>query len=1287
MDNENKIIYSGSIDMGNIDPNKDINKLVLEMLEKENITIPEDHEALIIFNGASDDDGISESISTSFNVYSVNKNADKEKIIKGLNELKQYDEQMNHINNGIIELEGMKELEEKLKLVIEKSNKEAMASETLRYLLDEVNQLILNAKKLLKQYAKDYEEIYEKMKEIITETDQYLNNNQLLSDEEIEQIMTNSSYQKYQKNRESIEIKNKIEMLKKYISKLNRKVNELKHDINMSESLELSISEYRELSKTLRRKKILSKILEEKGLSSILDKKNSEKTIEEKKQFLAVKKEIMEEVSARLSNNKKSVLDVIVSLYHMEDQMEISKRAKMLRIRQKDFNKLEKNTEKLIKGVRQNKEEKKENDNPAPIPKDLLVPENETNTPKVFNRYIDLDDNEAVYVSRELLDYLDIATTANALFIQGEEYYRLTPFLENFISYHEKNREDFQETEQKVHLKEYETNSVDTRFSSVKIDSIKKGESSVVSPETVANVVGEEIEEDDYVEEDEVVEGENIVSPETVASIVQGIPDNTEGLTEEETSTIEMDSEEEIPTEEISHEEEDSSSRMDSREETPVVEMYPEVELTPVEMNSREETPVVEMYPEEELTPVEMNSGEETSTIEMDFEEEIPAEEVSHEEDSSSRMDSREETPVVEMYPEVELTPVEMNSGEETPTEEDSATEYDDEFDDEDYVEEFDDDDYVDTGEVADEGITDLPPVEREEEPHVGIGHFPHVETIIYKLTKDLDIYPKDCKRYTASNIRPTKVFIKELRSGNYLYNIVHVLPSVGKATVSFFKKLSSKLLLSNRAKKNVKELKRRVYNELTEEELEVLFLEYRGSQLKMDMNLQINPILLTRLKEYGLDKINEINDRIKAKYENLFTTVGEIKALDEKIESTEVSETDKRKYEREREELFEKAASDVIYIHDSRIIGNKYMSGGVHGLEEDFKAIDSKQNYIGRRFAKVGKFDNDLQETLATLGQKLNDAIDDLDHKKIVESFLALESCYFHNTKIRPSLLGKKSVGKKYYTSLVEEFDYRDDPFMRDLFMTVALASATLGAVNAVQTHTGNGISRSEIERINQQNDNAVGYAVQVGKEINNQKATLINGMKAQAYKDTVTISHMSGTDVANSFYQKVQSDIDSIITGYANKSLTDLEVLAQMRNVVKGTQISFQKVAEEYLKELPSSSYNIPAIQNSLEYLTTHPDEIMQMNEAVFDLGNYAGGLTTLSATHFDAFTSLPSDLQTTLLSCASSCALALNISSNMESKYLKKNKKDKSIEEMLEKYINEEYDAPTETTGRRR
>ena len=1211
MDNENKIIYSGSIDMGNIDPNKDINKLVLEMLEKENITIPEDHEALIIFNGASDDDGISESISTSFNVYSVNKNADKEKIIKGLNELKQYDEQMNHINNGIIELEGMKELEEKLKLVIEKSNKEAMASETLRYLLDEVNQLILNAKKLLKQYAKDYEEIYEKMKEIITETDQYLNNNQLLSDEEIEQIMTNSSYQKYQKNRESIEIKNKIEMLKKYISKLNRKVNELKHDINMSESLELSISEYRELSKTLRRKKILSKILEEKGLSSILDKKNSEKTIEEKKQFLAVKKEIMEEVSARLSNNKKSVLDVIVSLYHMEDQMEISKRAKMLRIRQKDFNKLEKNTEKLIKGVRQNKEEKKENDNPAPIPKDLLVPENETNTPKVFNRYIDLDDNEAVYVSRELLDYLDIATTANALFIQGEEYYRLTPFLENFISYHEKNREDFQETEQKVHLKEYETNSVDTRFSSVKIDSIKKGESSVVSPETVANVVGEEIEEDDYVEEDEVVEGENIVSPETVASIVQGIPDNTEGLTEEETSTIEMDSEEEIPTEEISHEEEDSSSRMDSREETPVVEMYPEVELTPVE----------------------------------------------------------------------------MNSGEETPTEEDSATEYDDEFDDEDYVEEFDDDDYVDTGEVADEGITDLPPVEREEEPHVGIGHFPHVETIIYKLTKDLDIYPKDCKRYTASNIRPTKVFIKELRSGNYLYNIVHVLPSVGKATVSFFKKLSSKLLLSNRAKKNVKELKRRVYNELTEEELEVLFLEYRGSQLKMDMNLQINPILLTRLKEYGLDKINEINDRIKAKYENLFTTVGEIKALDEKIESTEVSETDKRKYEREREELFEKAASDVIYIHDSRIIGNKYMSGGVHGLEEDFKAIDSKQNYIGRRFAKVGKFDNDLQETLATLGQKLNDAIDDLDHKKIVESFLALESCYFHNTKIRPSLLGKKSVGKKYYTSLVEEFDYRDDPFMRDLFMTVALASATLGAVNAVQTHTGNGISRSEIERINQQNDNAVGYAVQVGKEINNQKATLINGMKAQAYKDTVTISHMSGTDVANSFYQKVQSDIDSIITGYANKSLTDLEVLAQMRNVVKGTQISFQKVAEEYLKELPSSSYNIPAIQNSLEYLTTHPDEIMQMNEAVFDLGNYAGGLTTLSATHFDAFTSLPSDLQTTLLSCASSCALALNISSNMESKYLKKNKKDKSIEEMLEKYINEEYDAPTETTGRRR
>ena len=135
----------------------------------------------------------------------------------------------------------------------------------------------------------------------------------------------------------------------------------------------------------------------------------------------------------------------------------------------------------------------------------------------------------------------------------------------------------------------------------------------------------------------------------------------------------------------------------------------------------------------------------------------------------------------------------------------------------------------------------------------------PHVEEIINKLMTGLDVQAKDAKRYTASNIKVASKFKNELRSGNYLYNVVHVVPATFKSGVSLFSKLAGKLMTSKRAKDSMHELEKRV-NNLTEEELEVLFEEYRGSQLKTDMNVQINPLILPKLKEYGMKKVRDYN-------------------------------------------------------------------------------------------------------------------------------------------------------------------------------------------------------------------------------------------------------------------------------------------------------------------------------------------------------------------------------------------------------------------------------------------
>ena len=146
----------------------------------------------------------------------------------------------------------------------------------------------------------------------------------------------------------------------------------------------------------------------------------------------------------------------------------------------------------------------------------------------------------------------------------------------------------------------------------------------------------------------------------------------------------------------------------------------------------------------------------------------------------------------------------------------------------------------VDPGKKDDGDIEEDTPI-KEEEPVVEKVKSvrPHVETILDKLTSGLDIGPKDCPRYMASNIHVAQNFANELHTGNVAYNVVHFVPGSLKASAGLVRKLSAKLLLSGRGKASMVELKDRL-EELTEEELEVLFEEYKGSQLKTDMNNQI---------------------------------------------------------------------------------------------------------------------------------------------------------------------------------------------------------------------------------------------------------------------------------------------------------------------------------------------------------------------------------------------------------------------------------------------------------------
>ena len=84
-----------------------------------------------------------------------------------------------------------------------------------------------------------------------------------------------------------------------------------------------------------------------------------------------------------------------------------------------------------------------------------------------------------------------------------------------------------------------------------------------------------------------------------------------------------------------------------------------------------------------------------------------------------------------------------------------------------------------------------------------------------------------------------------------------------------------------------MKELEKRL-EELSDEELEILFEEYKGSQLKTDMNNQINPLILERLRQFGLAKVTQNNERILKNYSKLFILLGQVRALEKILSRTE---------------------------------------------------------------------------------------------------------------------------------------------------------------------------------------------------------------------------------------------------------------------------------------------------------------------------------------------------------------------------------------------------------------
>ena len=569
-------------------------------------------------------------------------------------------------------------------------------------------------------------------------------------------------------------------------------------------------------------------------------------------------------------------------------------------------------------------------------------------------------------------------------------------------------------------------------------------------------------------------------------------------------------------------------------------------------------------------------------------------------------------------------------------------------------------------------------------------------------ITQDnIDVFKKkNVDRYQRSNLKVAKQCREEFKTGNYLYNIVGATKTVVKAGMGFLQKLSGKILQKKETADLMDQLRENA-SKLSEEDLEVLFNEYKGNKILNVAQLTgMNVVIQEVLSEYILGKVTALNTKIEDGYREIINAKKEMDAIDDRLNNDQLKAKDKKALLSERKKIAKKVANIVDIITESKIEADALLSNGLHGLNEDLKAKASKMNFVGKRFSKES-FDVELDDKLAELEYTFKNS---KNPEEKVDAFIEFEKLHSEHTVIESSVFGKRSVGEKYYSPLAEQLDYNPDPFVRDLLTTVAITSSVLSTANAFRVEFKNEQiltqQQAEALRVNTANDQAIGYANQAGQDIINSRPTIMKGFEAQATQDGLTVADTiergtldstewglgtsayraadhAGHTFYNNFFNSTKGQIQQVAQDYSSQVIDQATALQQMAQISSNAQSTLvnvvdqcYKIAAQYAKNNPQ--FDLTAVTETMDFIVKNPTAIADMNQAIVDISGYGEGLVGLTAEHMTALQSLPSDLGTTLLAAASGAALAANVASEMKKNH-KKGKYGNSVTDMMDEYIN--------------
>ena len=589
--------------------------------------------------------------------------------------------------------------------------------------------------------------------------------------------------------------------------------------------------------------------------------------------------------------------------------------------------------------------------------------------------------------------------------------------------------------------------------------------------------------------------------------------------------------------------------------------------------------------------------------------------------------------------------------------------------------------------------------------------------TIINELTEGLNVQAKTGKRYKVSNIKVSKEFKEELKSGNYLYNIVHLVPAIIKVPIKLIRKAFNRFRYSYAEHKTVATLKERISN-LNEDDLKIIWDEYRGTKVIGERYPDILNILLNeRMQRYAIEKVTSLNSAMEAKYKELFDAKQTVDKCNEILSkaNTEGNKELVQQVIETRENALNGKAEMIKKLREEYKEANQWLSGGAHGFEEDIKAATTRLSIVGKRFAKERNLDPEITKRQAEIEQKEMNAIRNNDDDSALNAFIENEVLLSSNTEFERSIFGNRSSGAKYYEPIIVKSDYRDDPFIRDLFTTVATTGAVISTISAINVHGSQAdemlkAHQNEVSQANANNDAIIDNVNEQGAKLVDNSNDFAEGMQAQAEDNVVNYtntmerqtldqtswqvgssSYRAADDAAheayNSMADSVQSRISDVASQYSSGIISKEATLDMLKDISNETQ---QNLAELYASYLPTlkeyaashPQFDLHGVEEAMGFVTSHPGAIAKMNEGMVESVQIGENLQALSAEHIQAINSLPSDLRTTLFADgAAAVALAYTVARDMD-KNVASGKYGNEVTNIVSEYIANKESANTET-----